>query len=273
MISVCTSTYNNTPEQLARAWASLKAQTYTNWVWNIYDDSTDPTVWANLYGLCADERYKIDLYRPHVPSRGNIGLSKHNCFMLAKGDILVELDADDVLTPDALQLVSDTFDRGAGFAYSDWCEILPDGQSGKYPDGWAFGFGDHYWDTEHSVWAMKAPPINEITIRHIVSAPNHLRAWDSDLYRKIGGHDITLPVADDFDLVVRTFLEAELTHIPKMLYIQYVGSHTAQRQRNDLIQTLVADLAEKYRDRITARFNPENGKGSKYQKATGPPRQ
>jgi hypothetical protein len=39
LINVCTSTYNERPEILARTWASLKAQTHTDWVWTIYDDS------------------------------------------------------------------------------------------------------------------------------------------------------------------------------------------------------------------------------------------
>ena len=254
MISVCTSTYNNTPEQLARAWASLKAQTYTDWSWTIYDDSTDPTVWANLYGLCADERYRIDLYKPHVPSRGNIGLSKHNCFMLAKGDILVELDADDELTPDALDSVSEAFAWGAGFVYSDWCEILPDGQSGRYPDGWGFGFGGHYWDPEHQVWAMMAPEVNRKTLSHITSAPNHLRAWSADLYRRMNGHNVNMPIADDYELVVRTALETDLVYIPKMLYKQHIGAHTAQRQRNGLIQELVSKIAGDYADQLDDRF-------------------
>ncbi|MFN9902558.1 MAG: glycosyltransferase, partial [bacterium] len=81
-------------------------------------------------------------------------------FALALGDLLVELDHDDELTPDALTLIAEAFTNPTvGFVYSDWCEILTDGTSGKYPDGWAFGYGDHYWDTKHNVWAMKAPPI------------------------------------------------------------------------------------------------------------------
>ncbi len=174
--------------------------------------------------------------------------------MLAKGDILVELDADDELTPDALQIVSEAFDQGAGFVYSDWCEILPDGVSGRYPDGWGFGFGGHYWDSEHQVWAMMAPEINRKTLSHIVSAPNHVRAWSADLYRHINGHNINLPIADDYELVVRTALETELVYLPKMLYKQHIGSHTAQRQRNGLIQQLVAEISAKHSDALDARY-------------------
>lgn len=66
MISVITCTYNTPHDVLARTWASLKAQTFTDWEWVIYDDSTNPTVFAQLYGFCADERYRVRVYRPHI---------------------------------------------------------------------------------------------------------------------------------------------------------------------------------------------------------------
>ena len=259
MISVCTSTYNNTPEQIARVWASLKAQTYTDWVWNVYDDSTNPDTWNILWGLCSDERYKIELYKPHVPSGGNIGLSKHNCFMLAKGDILVELDADDELTPDALAEIDIAFiDYGVGFAYSNCCEMFPDGTTGKYPEGWAFGYGSERWNEQYAVWEMIAPQLNRTTLSHIVSVPNHVRAWRAETYRELNGHDVTLPVADDYDLIVRSALTTRCYHIPKMLYIQHIGAETAQRKYNGLIQDLVAQISERHREQIEVMY-PENG--------------
>ena len=39
MISICTPTYNTDPSILARTWASLKSQTYTDWEWVVWDDS------------------------------------------------------------------------------------------------------------------------------------------------------------------------------------------------------------------------------------------
>ena len=254
MISVVTCTYNTPADVLARTWSSLKAQTYTDWEWVILDDSPGWDTWRQLYGFCADERYRVRIYRPHVPSGGNIGKVKHDAFMLGYGNILLELDHDDELTPDALHIVSDTFQTGARFVYSDWCEILPDGQSGRYPDGWAFGYGDHYWDDDHAVWAMKAPPINRTTINHIVSAPNHLRAWETDLYRELDGHSPDYPIADDYELIVRTALKTDLIHIPKMLYKQHIGAHTAQRQRNSLIQDLVSRIAGDYASLLDDKF-------------------
>lgn len=254
MISVVTPTYHTDPDVLARTWASLKNQSYSDWDWVIYDDSQNDLVWRQIYGFMSDERFRITAYRgdSHL---GSIGAVKNKAFMLATGNILVELDHDDELTPDCLQYVADVFAGGARFAYSDWCELFADGTSGRYPDGWAFGYGDHYWDDEHQVWAMKAPPINNVTIRHIVSAPNHLRAWDAGLYRSLNGHDPSLPVADDYDLVVRTFLQTEMVYIPKMLYKQHIGPLTAQRVNKDKIQQYVAEIAMRYDEKISAKFS------------------
>lgn len=247
MISVITPTYNTPASVLARTWASLKAQTFTDWEWVIWDDSTNDETWRQIYGFCSDERYRVRLHKSHVHS-GSIGEVKQRGFMVASGDILVELDHDDELTRDALQEVYDAFNgrEDVGFVYSDWCEILPTGESGRYPDGWAFGYGSHHWNEEHGVWVMAAPPLNPVTVRHIVSAPNHVRCWRASTYRQIGGHDPLLKVADDYDLFLRTYLATACLHIPKMLYKQHIGAHTAQRQNNELIQIEVARLAAKY---------------------------
>jgi hypothetical protein len=93
---------------------------------------------------------------------------------------------------------------------------------------------------------MSAPPLNPTTVRHIVSAPNHVRSWRADVYRNLGGHNPTMSVADDYELFLRTYLSTNCLHIPKLLYKQHIGAHTAQRVRNALIQTEVARLAYKY---------------------------
>lgn len=212
----------------------------------MWDDTPDESVWRQLYGLAADERYRLVAHRSHVHS-GSIGRVKRRAFMAAEGDLLVELDHDDELTPDALAEISAAFDKPeVGFVYSDWCELLASGESGRYPDGWAFGYGSDYWDEQHKVWVMSAPELNRTTLGHIVSAPNHVRAWRASVYRQLGGHDASLTVADDYDLVVRTALETECVHIPKMLYKQHIGAHTTQRTRNALIQVKVKEISAKY---------------------------
>lgn len=254
MISVVTPTYKTQPEVLARTWASLKAQTFTDWEWVVWDDTPNNyDVWRQLYGYAADERYRVSIHKSHVHS-GSIGQLKRRASMVSEGNIIVELDHDDELTPNCLAEIWTAFDNPQiGFVYSDWCEILPNGMSGRYPEGWAFGYGSDYWSIDYGCWAMSAPAINSTTIRHIVSAPNHVRAWRSDVYRSLNGHNPKWTIADDYDLCVRTFLETRMVHIPKLLYKQHIGAHTAQRQQNDLIQRNVAEIAAFYDKHITAR--------------------
>lgn len=253
MISVVTPTYNTPPEVFARTWASLKAQTHTDWQWVVWDDSTNTQTWQHLYGLAADERYKIQAHRSLTHS-GIIGQVKRWAMMAAEGDILVELDHDDELTPDALAEIRAAFDAHpeVGFVYSDWCEVNGNGEWCRYPNGWAFGYGSDY-EIAPGQWVMSAPELNETTMGHIVSAPNHVRAWRATIYRELNGHDPTLPVADDYELCVRTFLDYRIHKIPKLLYKQHIGSGTAQRQRNALIQQLVAEISDRYQGAIRQR--------------------
>lgn len=254
MISVITPTYETNPRVLARTWASLKAQTYTDWEWVVWDDSWNPETYRQVYGYCSDERYRIQLHQSTVQS-GIIGQVKLCAFLRANGEILVELDHDDELMPNALELIHNVFqDKKIGFVYSNWCEINEYGQSCRYPDGWAFGYGEDYYLEDENVWVMRAPELNATTMKHIVSAPNHVRAWRASVYRSIGGHNPTLRVADDYELMVRTVLNTKAHHIDALLYKQYISEHTAQRKHNAEIQQLVAEISAQYSDQIDALY-------------------
>jgi glycosyltransferase involved in cell wall biosynthesis len=244
-ISVITPTYNTPKDVLARTWASLKAQSFTDWEWVVYDDSTNPEVARQLYGYQSDERYKLTVWSGLLHS-GSIGQVKRVAFMSAQGDYLVELDHDDELTPDALQEIVDVMEQGADFCFSDWAEVFSDGTSGRYPEGWGLGFGVDSWNEEHNLWQLSMPTMTSESMRHIVGVPNHVRAWNAKFYRSIGGHDATLEVCDDYDLIIRTFLNGDFQHIPKLLYKQHIGSHTAQRKQNARIQELVPVIYAKY---------------------------
>jgi glycosyltransferase involved in cell wall biosynthesis len=254
LISIITPTYLTPPEVLARTYASLRAQSYERWEWIIWDDSPGDLVWRQIWGFAADDRYTIRAHRSLSPSGGQIGRVKRQAFMASEGEILVELDHDDELTPGALEEIARAFaDPEVGFVYSDWAEINDRGQWCRYPEGWAFGYGSDY-EIAPGLWVMRAPALNRTTLSHIVSAPNHVRAWRASIYRSIGGHDPDLPIADDYDLVVRTALATSCVHIPKLLYKQHIGSHTAQRQRNDLIQKLVAEISARHSAQIADVF-------------------
>ena len=255
MISVITPTSETSPETLARTWASLKQQTITNWEWVVWDDSYTSKVWSQVYGFCSDERYNIRLFRSHINS-GMIGQVKRWAFMVAQGDILVELDHDDELTHEALAAISEAFeDPSIGFVYSNCSEINQAGESCRYPEGWAFGYGSDYYDEEYGCWVMRAPEINATTMSHIVSMPNHVRAWRASVYRELNGHNPLLRVADDYELMVRTMLHTNYKHIDRLLYKQHINPFTAQRVHNAEIQDQVRTISLLYADQINEKFN------------------
>ena len=61
--------------------------------------------------------------------------------------------------------------------------------------------------------------------------PNHVRCWEKNFYHKIGGHNIDLSVADDMELIVRTFLYGKMAKVNKVLYIQHQGESDGKKQQ------------------------------------------
>ena len=80
-------------------------------------------------------------------------------------------------------------------------------------------------------------------------------AWRADFYRRIGGHDWRLPVADDYELVLRTFLNGLTARIPRPLYVQHHDPEgaNASRRRNAEIKRHVEELADRRREVLDQR--------------------
>lgn len=268
MISVFTAAYNS-GDKIFRCLDSLLAQDHNNWEWVIMDDSDDERESARIASLAArDPRIRVLRMPTHS---GSIGDVKHRACLASKGDILVELDHDDELTTWALSEVRQAFsDSGVGFAYSDWAEQFIDGSPavyGSFGAPWGFGFGHDRWEVYQGrrLVVHEAPEINDTTIRYIESAPNHVRAWRRDVYARIGGHDQAFEVADDYELVVRTFLDTRMVRIPRLCYIQWYNTvqpgapgydpdANTQRARNARIQELSRQVSETYSEAISRRF-------------------
>jgi glycosyltransferase involved in cell wall biosynthesis len=255
LVSVFTAACDIGPE-VATAYRSLLRQTYPRWEWVVLDDSRGIGTWDVLVHLAglpeADGRLRV--YRQHPPS-GSVGAAKAAAAALCRGEILVELDHDDELLAEALEVVAATFRAhpDLDFVYSDWIDWRDGGGGGepvRYPPGWGFGLGGYAWESVggRRVPVALAPPLTWETVRHLVGMPNHLRAWRAAFYQEIGGHDARLPVADDYDLLARTFLAGMLARIPRPLYIQHHDSRggNTSRRRNAEIQRRVAELAAVY---------------------------
>ena len=202
------------------------------------------------------EDHRVEVFKPREHS-GVIGQVKNWACSLASGQILVEMDHDDELTDRALEWVVKGFGQfpEAGFLYTDCAEVYADGRNLTYRDGWAFGYGS-YRDVEYRGRLYKAGSagnINSKTIRHIVSAPNHIRAWRRAFYEAIGGHNKGLHAADDYEIIVRTFLETRMVRVPRLCYIQRIGD-SAQRTRSMDIHRHVRSIRSHYDGMIHKRF-------------------
>jgi glycosyltransferase involved in cell wall biosynthesis len=247
LVTVFTAAYK-TGEKIYRPFQSLKEQTYTNWEWIIMDDSDDDGKTFKMLSNIAKKDHRIQVFKPWEHS-GIIGKIKNWACSLGKGHILVELDHDDELTDYALDYVVKGFKQfpEAGFLYTDCAEIYEDGTNFTYREGWAFGYGS-YTDVEYKGKLYKsgsAGNINAKTIRHIISTPNHIRAWRKSFYESIGGHNKELHVADDYEIMVRTFLKTRMVRVPKLCYLQYI-SNTTQRLRNKDIHRHVRSIRVHY---------------------------
>ena len=251
---------HNTPFSVFyRTVESVLQQTYKNWELILIDDSTELPDETQQYlrGLESNPNIHYVRFSRHS---GYVGQVKRRGFMLAEGDLLVELDHDDELMSNCLErlVAAHKMFPKAGLYYSD-CSEFVNGEPNKYPEGWGFGFGTETWDDARKRWQISVPPINAATIRHIVSTPNHVRCWSASVYRGLNGHDPSLPVADDFDMMVRTFITADFVHIPEVLYHQYIQQNSAQKVWNGDIHRLVPEIAEKYKHEIHNRVLELNG--------------
>jgi hypothetical protein len=175
--------------------------------------------------------------------------------------LLLELDHDDELTPNALQDLVDAHLAfpDAGFFYSDCAEVFESGENATYTEGWGLGYGSYRQERYrgHEYQVTNYPEINPRTLRHIVSVPNHFRAWTRDAYIEAGGHNPEVHVCDDYELLLRTFLTTRFVHIRNFGYIQYhnnASSGNTHKARNAEIQRLVRYFRNAYNERIHQRL-------------------
>jgi glycosyltransferase involved in cell wall biosynthesis len=278
MISYFTPIYN-TGEKLFNTYQSLLDQTYNNWEWVLVNDSTDGGKTLKIAESIAAKDPRVRLYDFREKSGGNIGEVKWRCCSMAKGFILAELDHDDLLVPWCTEDLYKAAKKHpeAGFFFNDTVEVDENWNSLTYDEGFALGYGS-YRKEEYAGKTLNVSNqqnINPKTIRHIVGVPNHVRAWRRSTYFEIGGHNRSLVIADDYELVVRTFLKAITCKIPKLGYIQFLynnanGQNTHNLSRAD-IQRRVRTIGYYYNEQIKNRFEELGLKDWAYDENPGAP--
>jgi len=229
MISIFTPSHN--PQYLDQAYDGLLRQTVTDWEWVVLLNGK--AEWSTGVD---DERVKICYAKPQLG--GKVGALKRYAVELCTGDILLELDHDDILMPTALEELQEAFDKNpnASFVYSDFAQINADGTPNFQKFNPDFGWEYHEEDGYNVCHGLEASPHN---VSFIWYAPNHLRAFTREAYNKTEGYNENMKVLDDQDIIHKLFLVGDFVHIKKNLYLQRVHPENTQSQSdiNPFIQT------------------------------------
>ena len=261
LISYFTPTYN-TGVRLYETYQSLLNQTYQNWEWVIVDDSNDDNKTLQIAKNIASTDHRVKVYSFEEKSGNVIGESKYRAATLCRGFILAELDHDDLLAERCTEYLFNASQiyKDAGFFYTDSVEVNQYWKSLTYGKPFALWYGEYrkYNYRGHNWDVAIQPNINPKTIRHIVGVPNHVRAWRRDVYFQIGGHNRDLSIADDYELIVRTFLHTKMCKIAELGYIQFIHDSGDSQNSHDIarndIQRRVKTIREHYNDDIAKRF-------------------
>lgn len=241
-ISIFTATHN--PHFLLETYRSIKHQPYDEWV--IYPNhgieiSDIPTEIRN------DSRTKIVANSIMDGLYGNIGAIKQFVCSKCSGDILVELDHDDLLVNNAISRIANAFrNPDVVFVYSNSAEFDHPGYSPRmYDMSYGWEYRDFYWDGKLFKEAI-SPELTPYHASLILWAPNHVRAFRRTAYEAVGGHNPNLSICDDQDLMCRLYFQGKWKHIDECCYLYRVHGENSWLQRNADIQTEMYKIQKHY---------------------------
>ncbi len=223
---------------------SLRTQNYENWEWVLFLNGGATSDQIDNY-VKIDPRVKI--FTSEDPNT-NIGFNKNKAFHLATGEVLVEMDHDDLLTVDCLEELAKAYQENpdVGFVYSDDAQWYPDEENLNHFNeacGWTSRVVE--WEGKKLIAHDSFPPTSR-SMSFIWYAPDHIRSWRASFYKSIGGHNVELSVCDDHELMIRTYLNTKMHHIPKVLYIYRITGQNSFLLRNQQIQETTVELFKKY---------------------------
>jgi len=245
VFSIFTTCYKSY-EKIFRAYHSVKLQTLLYWEWVIIDDSPEDEHFEFLKGVFKNDK-RVRLYKRSENS-GNIGNVKNEAVGLCRGKYVIELDHDDEILPDLLMNATKVFEQNEdiGFVYADFINVYENWENYHYGNFFGLGYAAYYMQKYNNRWVYvcSTPNINNITLSHIVSVPNHPRIWRKKTLLEIGNYNEMMPISDDYELLVRTAMLTKMAKIHKLSYIQYMNKNNNNFSliRNGEINRLVYHL-------------------------------
>lgn len=240
LLSVFTPSHDT--KHLKETYDSLSMQQHTEWEWII--GLNGEAKLPNDECFHKDKRVKPFNLRT---TKADIGALKYTCCQRAIGEVLVELDHDDLLWPDVMTHIVKAIEDGADFVFSDAASYDEE----KNRPVW-YNL-QHGWETYavklygKALIATRNFPITPRSLCEVYYAPDHVRCWRKSFYDKIGGHDMALSVGDDHDLICRSYIaRGKFAHTGTVGYVYRFHPGNTVKVRSALIQKQTQANKAKY---------------------------
>jgi glycosyltransferase involved in cell wall biosynthesis len=195
--SVVTPVYNTNKRDLEECIASVLDQTFGDWELCLIDDKSPKNYVRKTLARAAavDSRIKV----MHRNENGGIVAASNDGLAMARGEFVALLDHDDVIEPDALQLVNELLlsDSEIDYLYTDETLMTEKGAVVEH-------FHKPGWSPER--------------FRHQMYVC-HLSVIRRELALAVGGFRTGYDGSQDYDLMFRvTENTRKVGHVPKLLY-------------------------------------------------------
>lgn len=197
LFSIITPVYNTPLNVLREMVESILAQEFPDWELILIDDfSSNPEVQTLLTEFThCDKRIRAEFRT----SNGHIVAASNDGIDLAKGEFIVLVDHDDLITDDALAEIANAIKKNpdADYIYSDEDKLGVD--------------GDYYDEFRKPDWSPERLRGQMYT--------SHLSVLRTSLVREVGGFREGFDGGQDYDLVLRVTEKArQVVHVPRVLY-------------------------------------------------------
>jgi glycosyltransferase involved in cell wall biosynthesis len=248
LISVITPAYNPVPDQLAEAYNSLRSQELPDgwaWEWVLQEDGATGVLQTLLP---QDPQIKFGTGR-----HGGVALTRNMALARSGGELVKNLDQDDVLTPGVLarDIEVMTANPEVGWTTSRVLDLLPDGSTVGFPNDPEHGQLEPGFVVDHWRTHNYRLPVHPTTVCIRRSLAIALGGW------------MAVPGSDDTGLLVAASVISPgyFREEVGLFYRKWPGQESAQpghraetewNTRMNLISERADALAALWQARITA---------------------
>jgi len=202
----------NTSKYIIKCVESALSQTYSNFEVSIHDDGSSDDTLLILQSQYGDNSQVI---LSTAPNQG-IGCATNQAIRNGTGELILQLDSDDIIESDTLEILVDAIGKKHVCAYGNFRKI--DSNGTMIDEGW-----------EEPVYSR------ERLMRDMIIHPPRL--FRRDAWEYVGCHDEKLINAEDFDLFLRLSEIGAFNHARKILYSYRHLDSSSSNANSDIMTT------------------------------------